>query len=472
MALIKVELGLIDPFGKRVAEPMKFMSLSLHESSPEDCARLEKLYIGGTDPDGKVIFEEVRISGTYGCEAIIEASFDGQLDQPARMQIGIPFPTKTTSTSETPNSSEQLVPIMTAVITTSGILIGAFSAAILHRRRQRKFFSVPISTQLVKMKESAALPSPPKPGKSNEMTIGAATTVSGTTNFMLAIPGYLTLNHNDYMIFEDKVLGTGATAVIFLGVLSPSLSSTFRFDQIALKVYKSDFSDASIKYELALLSSLQYRSKHIVELVGYTETPALTIATRFYENGTLSSKIYNEGFSYPPTFVRDIALGLATGVSEMHKVNVVHFDLKPANILLDSDFSPVISDFGMAKVIDNSRHSVKGLQESDVFGFTPAYCAPELLSSNLVVSETSKKADVYAYGIVLLELITRKKAWRDQSDSVMGFKDICRLVSRGERPLIPDSHRDEFPLLTNIIQQCWQQDPLNRPSSEEISKFL
>ena len=289
---------------------------------------------------------------------------------------------------------------------------------------------------------------------------------------MLAIPGYLTLNQSDYLVFEDKILGTGATAAIYLGVLSTKMAKTFRFSQIAVKVYKGDFSDASIKYELALLSSLQYRSKHILELVGYTETPALTIVTRFYENGTLGSKIHDEKFNYPLTFVRDIALGLAIGMSEIHKVNVVHFDLKPANILLDADLSPVISDFGMAKVINNGRHSVRGLAESDVFGFTPAYCAPELLTKSISITEVSKKADVYAYGITLLELITRKKLWRDQSDSALSFQDICHLVSRGERPTISQSLREQYPQVAETINKCWKQDPFNRPSFDDISRLV
>ena len=264
------------------------------------------------------------------------ASFNG-----AVLKVRIPFPITSTSTSTgAMNSSDAFLPIMTAVISTSAILIISFSAVIMYRSRQQHIaLSASVSTASSKLKDPALLssPLPSKPVKSHEMTVGATTTVSGTNNLMLAIPGYLTLNQNDYMVFEDRVLGTGATAAIYLGVLSPSLASTFRFSQIAVKVFKGGFTDASIKYELALLSSLQYRSKHILELVGCTEMPTLTIVTRFYENGTLASKIYDEEFVYPATFVRDIALGLAIGMSEIHKVNVVHFDLKPANILLDSD---------------------------------------------------------------------------------------------------------------------------------------
>ena len=164
-------------------------------------------------------------------------------------------------------------------------------------------------------------------------------------------------------------------------------------------------------------------------------------------------------------------MGLAVGMSEVHKVNLVHFDLKPANILLASDLFPVISDFGMAKVIDNSRHSVKGLAESDVFGFTPAYCAPELLTSNITVTEM-KKADLYAFGSVLLELITRKKVWRDESDSAMSFEEIRGRVMRGERPTISDFVQQQHANLAKIMQQCWRQDPLNRPSFDVIVQIL
>ena len=286
---------------------------------------------------------------------------------------------------------------------------------------------------------------------------------------MLAIPGYLELEQSDFQVFEDKVLGAGATAAIYLGFLSVKLSRTFRFSQVAVKVFKGSFSDTSIKYELALLSSLQGRSKHILELVGFTETPSLTIVTKFYESGTLASKIHDETFVYPPIFVRDIAMGLAIGMSQIHQVNVVHYDLKPANILLDADFSPVISDFGMAKVIDNSKHSVRGLEQSDVFGFTPAYCAPELLvRPNDIITEGSKKVDIYAFAITLLELITRKKVWRNKDNDSLEFKDICQLVCRGGRPEVPDASSSEYPLLIKIIQESWKQAPQSRPSFDEI----
>ena len=88
------------------------------------------------------------------------------------------------------------------------------------------------------------------------------------------------------------------------------------------------------------------------------------------------------------------------------------------------------------------------------------------------MTELSKKVDVYDFGIVLLELLTRKKLWRDESDSALSVKEISARVVRGERPTIPEFLQDQHSSLTKIIQQCWRQDPLNRPSFDEIPKSL
>ena len=162
---------------------------------------------------------------------MLEASFYGQLENPARLQIDFSPPTSTSPAIANP--PDQLVPIMTAVIATSGVLVLAFSAAIIYRRKKLKAIMFDAS-RVSQKAEEAILRDPSKLVKNHEITMGATTTAIGTTNFMLAIPGYLTLNQNDYIIFEDKVLGTGATAAIYLGVLSTSLSNTFRFSQIAL----------------------------------------------------------------------------------------------------------------------------------------------------------------------------------------------------------------------------------------------
>ena len=251
LALPSVEISIIDPFGNAIAAD-KPVFLSLGQSYPDGCAKLESRNVVGKSIEGIAFFEDVRGSGDNGCKSTLQASFAGQLDVPAGLAITF------TSTTKPNDGSTQNVVIVASAIASAFFLVSASALVFCQRQRPRHS----ISQTYVKSSSSSHPQKVPRLEKSShEITVGATTTVSGMTNFMIAIPGYLTLNQNDYMIFEDKVLGSGATASIYLGVLSTAHAKTLSFSQIAVKVFKGDFTAASIKYELALLSSLQYRSK-------------------------------------------------------------------------------------------------------------------------------------------------------------------------------------------------------------------
>lgn len=97
-----------------------------------------------------------------------------------------------------------------------------------------------------------------------------------------------------------------------------------------------------------------------------------------------------------------IALGVARGLEYLHhgcKTRIVHFDIKPQNILLDDNLCPKVSDFGLAKLCEK-RESILSLL--DTRG-TIGYIAPELFSR--IYGRVSYKSDVYSYGMLVLEMI-------------------------------------------------------------------
>ncbi|KAG0519622.1 hypothetical protein BDA96_08G002600 [Sorghum bicolor] len=107
-----------------------------------------------------------------------------------------------------------------------------------------------------------------------------------------------------------------------------------------------------------------------------------------------------------------IALGAAQGLEYLHENTVIYRDLKSSNILLDQDYSPKLSDFGLAKLLpaprtDYSSSSSRSSSSSSskVMG-TYGYCAPEYLRTG----KLSVKSDVYSFGVLLLELITGRRA--------------------------------------------------------------
>jgi len=102
----------------------------------------------------------------------------------------------------------------------------------------------------------------------------------------------------------------------------------------------------------------------------------------------------------------DIAVGIARGLEYLHRgcnTIIMHFGIKPHNILLDDDFCPKISDFGLAKICLRKESIVS------IFGArgTPGYIAPELFSRHF--GGVSHKSDVYSYGMMVLEMVGRRK---------------------------------------------------------------
>ena len=152
--------------------------------------------------------------------------------------------------------------------------------------------------------------------------------------------------------------------------------------------------------------------------------------------------------------------GIIEVMTLVHAHGIVHFVIKPSNILLDAAFSPAISDFGLAKTIGSAK-TVSGLANSRVFGFTPCFAAPELLwlaPAGMVV-EADKKVDVYAFAITLWELLHRRKVWTQIAD-----KDVKTCVMAGERPPVDDSISQRYPGLVALIRQSWNQNAARRPA--------
>ena len=139
----------------------------------------------------------------------------------------------------------------------------------------------------------------------------------------------------------------------------------------------------------------------------------------------------------------------------LHSNRVIHRDLKPGNILLDSNYHPSITDFGLSKFLDpeNSRNqSMAGI------GTLP-YIAPEVHDGD----EYGRKSDVYSFGILMYEVITGEKAFHDLLKKAYG-RFLMKVMS-GERPQFPGPIK---PGLKKLIEDCWSQDPEKRPDFHTI----
>jgi eukaryotic-like serine/threonine-protein kinase len=156
----------------------------------------------------------------------------------------------------------------------------------------------------------------------------------------------------------------------------------------------------------------------------------------------------------PVARVVTLASAICAGLSAAHAAGVIHRDLKPDNVLLDRSGRVVVTDFGIARAVSPGADRTV----SNFVG-TPAYMAPEQVEEGM---EIDARADLYALGAMLYEIVVGEPAW--QGSSVLGIA-VARLLKpppdpRVKRPDLPDG-------LATLILRCMARDPADRPASAD-----
>ncbi|XP_031743873.1 probable serine/threonine-protein kinase PBL21 isoform X3 [Cucumis sativus] len=215
---------------------------------------------------------------------------------------------------------------------------------------------------------------------------------------------------------------------------------------------------------------------NLVTLIGYcTDGDQRLLVYEFMPMGSLEDHLFDIGTDKKPLSWNTrmkIAVAAARGIEYLHcKANppVIYRDLKSANILLDNDFNPKLSDFGLAKlgpVGDNTHVSTR------IMG-TYGYCAPEYaMSGKLTV-----KSDIYSFGVVLLELITGRKVIdtkrRPGEQNLVVWSRPILGDRRRVLELVDPLLEGQFPLrclqhAVAITAMCLQEQPLFRPLITDI----
>ena len=154
-----------------------------------------------------------------------------------------------------------------------------------------------------------------------------------------------------------------------------------------------------------------------------------------------------------------MAKDAALGMNWLHSSNpiFIHRDLKLSNLLVDNNYKVCVCDFGLAQM---KPKDVANL-EYDPHG-SPLYMAPEVF-----VGDYNEKCDIYSFAIVLWEIYTQSQAFEDIEDDLAAF--IHAVCDNGFRPEIP---RDCPRRIRKLLEDCWQKDPVARPSFSAIIRRL
>ncbi|KAG2639481.1 LRR receptor-like serine/threonine-protein kinase RPK2 [Panicum virgatum] len=234
--------------------------------------------------------------------------------------------------------------------------------------------------------------------------------------------------------------------------------------------------DKEFQAEVRILG--QCRHPNLVTLLGYHISDSEMFLIYNYLPGGNLEKFIKERTKRPISWRRlhKIALDVAHALAYMHEEcipRILHRDVKPNNILLDNECNAYLSDFGLARLLRNSETHAT----TDVAG-TFGYVAPEYA----MTCRVSDKADVYSYGVVLLELISDKKAL-DPSFSPYGngFNIVSwaqKLIQRGRvreffiEGLWDKAPHDDLVEFLNVAVQCTQESVAARPTMKHVVRRL
>ncbi|XP_050377636.1 rust resistance kinase Lr10-like [Argentina anserina] len=269
-----------------------------------------------------------------------------------------------------------------------------------------------------------------------------------------------------------KNLGEGGFGSVFLGKLPNG-------DQVAVKVLNGSKGNGDdFVNEVGTIGRIHH--VNVVRLLGFSaEGCKHALIYEFMPNKSLEKFITSRESNNNDTTLdwkklQHIIIGIGKGIEYLHQgcdQRILHFDIKPRNILLDHDFNPKISDFGLAKLCSKEESIISMTAARGTAG----YIAPEVFLRNF--KNVSYKSDVYSFGMLVLEMIgARKEPAFASINSEVYFPEWAykRLIEGGTLDLKLDTDEDAHIAKKLVIVALWciQWYPVNRPSMKSVVRML
>jgi len=269
--------------------------------------------------------------------------------------------------------------------------------------------------------------------------------------------------------FKEK-LGEGGFGSVFKAKLRSGSS-------VAIKMLgNSKGNGQDFINEVATIGRIHHQN--VVQLIGFCVSGSKrALVYEFMPNGSLDKFIFSKDGSINLSYekIYNISIGVARGIAYLHhgcEMQILHFDIKPHNILLDENFIPKVSDFGLAKLypMDNSIITMTAARG------TIGYMAPELFYKN--IGGISHKADVYSFGRLLMEMANKRKninLHADHSSELYFPLWIYNHIKEEENIDIKDLTEEEKIMAKKMVivaLWCIQLKPSDRPSMNRVVEML
>ncbi|XP_059631078.1 putative receptor protein kinase ZmPK1 [Cornus florida] len=274
-------------------------------------------------------------------------------------------------------------------------------------------------------------------------------------------------------------IGRGGSGVVYKGILSDNKVAAIK------RLTEANQGEEEFLAEVSTIGRLNHMN--LTETWGYcVEGKHRLLVYEYMEQGSLAENITSNTLDLKKRF--EIALGTAKGLAYLHEEClewVLHCDVKPQNILLDSNYQPKVADFGLSKLFN--RGGIGNSSFSRMRG-TRGYMAPEWVFNLPITS----KVDVYSYGVVMLEMITGRSptgAVHTKDDNggmehrrlVTWVREKMRETTTGNGSWIEEIidtamdgeyDKNKMELLVRVALQCAEEDKDARPTMSKVVEML
>lgn len=279
---------------------------------------------------------------------------------------------------------------------------------------------------------------------------------------------------------ENKI-GGGSFGTVYKGKLADGREVAIKRGETGSRIKKFQEKEIAFESELALLSRLHH--KHLVGLVGFCEeNDERLLVYEYMSNGSLHDHLHSKNNILESSNILNswkmrikIALDAARGIEYLHDYAVppiIHRDIKSSNILLDANWTAKVSDFGLSLMGPDSNQEYMSTRAAGTVG----YIDPEYYVLNVLTA----KSDVYGLGVVLLELLTGKRAvFKEEVEGALpiGIVDyavpqitvgeLWRVLDRRVGP--PEANEAEaVELMANMAMHCVKLEGKERPTMTDI----
>ncbi|KAF2912582.1 hypothetical protein DAI22_10g022400 [Oryza sativa Japonica Group] len=248
----------------------------------------------------------------------------------------------------------------------------------------------------------------------------------------------------------SKMLGNGKLRKVYKGILD---------DNHAVVVKKYIHMDSEEEFAKEVIVHSQINHKNVVRLIGYcTEKNDLTMVMEYMSNGDLYYHLHVKNSLDSLDIRLNIAIDCADALGYMHSMcsPVLHGDVKPSNILLDDSFNAKISNFGISRLLSTDKTHTENM--------ITCYMDPLYYQEGRLTS----KSDVYSFGIVLLELITKKRA-TCLTQALAKGQEMTELLD----PMIAnESNMKILQEIEKLVQECLAEDIDRHPDICDVAAYL